>query len=183
MELGNLEAAAQYLDETEQTNSKVRDEDYQARIEGYRGLLAHLQDNFDEAESHYKEADWLFTRSGHNGRAESIFHRNWADLYIKWDRIPKARDHARKSLALAHAAHQPDLVAYARLSIGNLHAKENRPRQAASEYGMALSEARRPVDSWTGDSSGRIAGIGMRIHPDRQTSSGSAAVLGVLQGL
>ncbi|HEX6100596.1 MAG TPA: SIR2 family protein [Thermoanaerobaculia bacterium] len=144
LEMGRLGTAAEYLTQAEKANEKYGDRDYRARLMGYRGLLAHLRNNFDEAETLYAEALELLRRSGkRNLRAMSIFTQHWADLKLAKKELEEARDLIRSSTSMANEGGHVDLVAYARNSHAHLLRAQRQYVEAQAEYRSILEEARR----------------------------------------
>ncbi|HEU0015981.1 MAG TPA: SIR2 family protein [Longimicrobium sp.] len=144
MELGRLRRASQYLATTERANAVYGDPDFHARIVGYRGLLAHLAGNLDEADELYAAAIGKLAREGRrNLRAESIFQRHWADLKL----ARRDRDGAEACLETAFSRARegdfPDLEAYARKARGHFLRDRDRLGMAQAEYGAALQAAHR----------------------------------------
>jgi tetratricopeptide (TPR) repeat protein len=144
MELGRLRQAAQYLASTERANAIYDDDDFAGRILGYRGLLAHLAGNLDEADDLYGTALKRLRANGrHNLRAESIFHRYWADLMMAARDLDEAERHVSLALAYAREGDFPDLEAYARKSLAHtLRERRKDFAQAQLEYNTALRMAR-----------------------------------------
>jgi tetratricopeptide (TPR) repeat protein len=68
MELGAINTADQYLKETEDANEELNNEDYRARICGYKGLLAHLRGNLPAAEKCYEWATKCLGRTDRSMR-------------------------------------------------------------------------------------------------------------------
>ncbi len=134
IEVGRLDIARVYLDDTKKANSYLGDEDLAARIVGYRGQIEHLQGDLHKAEENYRDAIDRFEQMGRNPRAESIFCRHLGDLMIEKEDCDQARERIRKCRALADAAGYRDLVAYARLSKGRLHRKAEALKDALREY-------------------------------------------------
>lgn len=143
MELGSIEIAEQYLEETERTNFRVKDPDYEGRIQGYRALIAHLRGSIADADRLYGEAIQSFQSGMRNTRAESFFHRHYAALKIQLGELKEAEQSAQSSRALAQAGHHPDLVAWAQLAWGSLYLARKRLDKATMAYTWALGEARR----------------------------------------
>ena len=164
LELGRLETAERFLLDTQESNHRLAAEgriepagknptmpfesrpavaDYTGRICGYRGLLAHLHGDFEEAERQYSKGLDDLELAGGNPRATSTFLCHLADLYIETRRFEEAERRIRTSRSLAEAAGHPDLVAYARNAEGHLlRAREKRVR-ARHAYDLALNAARR----------------------------------------
>jgi len=138
LELGQLPLADQYLDQSQTTNKKVRDDDYGSRITGYRALLAHLRANLEEADDLYERA----IRGLKNSRAESYFLRHWAMLAIRRGQPDQARERALQSWARAEAGRHPDLVAYARTALARVLCAERALEEATPQYHAALTRAR-----------------------------------------
>lgn len=144
LELGKLREAEEYMTRTEQANARYDDPDFRGRIQGYRGLLAHLAGNFDEAEVRYRTAlKMATTKHRHNVRAESIFTRYLADLLMAKQRLPEAEAMARKALTLAREGNFPDLEAYARKSLAHAWREQKDWTRAQDEYNAALRMARK----------------------------------------
>lgn len=143
MELGNIDAADRWLEETERANTILDSRDYDGRIWGYKALLAHLRGSVQDAESMYSNARELFRQEGGNPRAESIFLQHWADLKISTRDYSQAKEFLRDSRSLAEHKQHPDLVAYVRNSQGHLYRAQRQFDKARHEYDAALSEARR----------------------------------------
>ena len=54
IELGNIERAEDYIKEADRANHLLKSSDYEGRILGYKGLIAHLRDDREEAGKCYK---------------------------------------------------------------------------------------------------------------------------------
>lgn len=143
IEMGLLQAADEYLQQCQRSNLHLEDPDYEGRILGYQGLLAHLRGDRGRAEALYAEALERIVRAGGNPRAESIFHRYWADLKMAWGDLEGARELLRKSWAVAEAAHHPDLLAFVIKSQGRWHREREKFREARLDYDDALARARK----------------------------------------
>ncbi len=143
LELGELALAAHYLEVTHRTNHHVQDPDYEGRILGYQGLLAHLRGDFDGARDLYAQALKHLKRAGGNTRAESYFLRHWAAVEIAVGRIKAARNHAWQSRARAESGGFPDMVAFSRSTQGGVYRASGRLELAVREYEAALGMARR----------------------------------------
>jgi tetratricopeptide (TPR) repeat protein len=150
IELGRLRRAAQFLNTTERANAIYRDADFAGRIMGFRGLLAHLAGNLDEADQLYKNAIHRLAEEGRrNLRAESVFHRYWADLLIFRGKLEPAETHAELALSLAREGNFPDLEAYARKSRAHVWRDRNRqgslgdPATVRVEYNVVMDLARK----------------------------------------
>jgi tetratricopeptide (TPR) repeat protein len=144
LELGRLPRASQFLTTTERANAIYGDPDFAGRILGYRGLLAHLAGNLDEADKLYGEAILRLTTNGrHNLRAESMFHRHWADLMMAKGDINAADTQVETALSLAREGNFPDLEAYARKSRAHVLRLQDPkdPRKARAEYNGAMKSA------------------------------------------
>jgi hypothetical protein len=145
IDLGRLPRAAQFLTTTERANALYQDIDFGGRIKGFRGLLAHLAGNIDEAEKLYATAITQLTSDGRrNLRAESVFHRHWADLLIHKRNRTDAEMHVELSLSLAREGNFPDLEAYARKTRAHLmrEHEDRDPREARAEYDLVMERAR-----------------------------------------
>lgn len=142
MELGNIDSADEWLEVTDRANFALGNSDYDGRILGYKGLLAHLRGNLKEAELFYAHAHGVLRRAGGNPRAESIFLRHRTDLLISVNNLEKADELLREARALADTHDHPDLVAYMRCSLGHLRRAHGDFDAARFEYRAALSEAR-----------------------------------------
>lgn len=143
LELGDLETASQYLEETARTNYSVRDPDYGARILGYQGLIGHHRNQLDEAEKHYRRALRQLQKAGGNPRAESYFFSHRAKLAMVIGRFDRAERYVRSSWVQAEAGGARDLVAYARTARARWCREQDRLAEANGEYQAALVEARR----------------------------------------
>lgn len=143
MELGNIDSADEWLEVTVRANFVLDNADFDGRILGYKGLLAHLRGNLKEAELFYARAHLVLRRAGGNPRAESIFLRHRTDLLISVNNLEKADELLRVARALAETHGHPDLVAYMRCSLGHLRRAHGDFDVARFEYKAALSEARR----------------------------------------
>jgi tetratricopeptide (TPR) repeat protein len=142
IELGRLPRAAQFLTTTERVNALYGDVDVGGRIKGFRGLLAHLAGNVDEADNFYRSAIELLTRDGRrNLRAESVFHRYWADLMIMRRKLDDAEHHAELALSLAREGNFPDLEAYARKSRAHVWRDRDKRVEARVEYNAVMEKA------------------------------------------
>lgn len=142
IERGRLDLAEDYLRQTEEANWHFGDDDYRARIDGYRGLLFHLKDDFTRAEDHYKKAVGALHAVGRNPRAESIFRRFYADLQMHRNLLDEARALLDESRALADAGEYPDLVAFCRNSLGRYFRAHKRFAEARREYQASWTMAR-----------------------------------------
>jgi hypothetical protein len=78
-----------------------------------------------------------------NVRAQSYFLAYRAALEVRLGHLDRGEASARSARALAETGHFPDLVAYARLSMGKLLRARKLLREATIEYRAALEEARR----------------------------------------
>jgi tetratricopeptide (TPR) repeat protein len=145
LELGRLRRAGQFLTTTERANELYGDEDFRGRILGYRGLLAHLAGNLDEAEKLYKRAVRVLTSRGRrNLRAASMFHRHWADLMMAKHDLVAAEEEVETALSLAREGEFPDLEAYARKSRAHVWRDKKQDLVAArAEYNTAMASAQR----------------------------------------
>jgi tetratricopeptide (TPR) repeat protein len=150
IELGRLRRAAQFLSTTERANAIYGDGDFAGRIKGFRGLLAHLSGNVDEADKLYGMAiKQLTTDDRRNLRAGSVFHRYWADLMIFKGQLDDAEKYAELALSLAREGNFPDLEAYARKSRAHVWRNRNRhdprldPRVVRVEYNVVMDLARK----------------------------------------
>lgn len=142
IETGLLQPGEQYLQETEHSNRALGDPDYQGRIVGYRGQIAHLRGDWGRAHELYELTQKLLAEAGGNPRAESIFLRLWADLKIARHDLPGAAEMIQAARVKAEAGHHPDLVAYAMESLGHWHRAREEFRQARLAYDHALARAR-----------------------------------------
>ncbi|MFP3940573.1 MAG: SIR2 family protein [Thermoanaerobaculia bacterium] len=143
IEMGLLQTADEYLQQSEQSNRHLGDRDYQGRIIGYRGLLAHLRGDRERAEDLYAAAIERITEAGGNPRAESIFRRYWADLNMAWGDLQGAKELLRTSWAVAESSHHPDLLAFVIKSQGRWHREKKEFREARLDYDDALARARK----------------------------------------
>ncbi len=143
LELGHLPTALRYLGETEATNHKVEDKDYAARIDGYRGVIAHLRAQLGEAEAYYERALTALRELGGNHRAQSVFLRHRAALARELNRPDKAHEYVQAARACAELGQFPDLVAYARITHGHVLQRQGLHEQACLELSVGLAEARR----------------------------------------
>lgn len=142
IELGRLRRAGQFLTTTERANAIYKDQDFAARIKGFRGLLAHLAGNLDEAEKLYRDAITGLTDEGRrNLRAESVFYRHRADLMIMKGDLDCAGDYAELALSLAREGHFPDLEAYARKARAHVWRDKGNPLGARIEYNAVMERA------------------------------------------
>jgi tetratricopeptide (TPR) repeat protein len=144
IELGRLPRAAQFLATTARANAIYGDPDFAGRILGYRGLLAHLAGNVDEAEKLYAKAvQKLAVKGRHNLRAESLFHRHWADLLLTRKEHEAAEERAEIALSLAREGDSPDLEAYARKTRAHVWRErdERDPKEVRAEYMAAMQHA------------------------------------------
>ena len=141
LELGLLQDADLYLRETIRSNIDLDDEDYEGRIIGYLGLMAHLRGDLQQAAKYYKKG--LKIIAGSNPRAESIFYRHRADVFIEIGSFDKAKRCYSKSLSIAESGNHPDLLAYAALTRGHLFRKLEKYKKARSQYETALENSRR----------------------------------------
>jgi len=143
MELGNIGAADQYLEETKQANAYYQNKDYDGRIQGYEALLAHLRGDTQKAGELYPKAIKTLQDGGGNPRAESKFLQHYGDMKIHLGRYSEAEELLCVSRSIAETANLPDLVAYARNSLGHLYRARRRFPEARHEYNAALVDARR----------------------------------------
>lgn len=143
IEMGLLQSGEQYLQETEHSNRSLGDSDYQGRIVGYRGLIAHLRGDWGRADELYELTQKLVAEAGGNPRAESIFLRFWADLRIARRDLPGAAELIQAARVKAEAGHHPDLVAYAIESLGHWHRAREEFRPARLAFDDALERSRR----------------------------------------
>lgn len=142
IERGRLPAARRYLGEAASLSARLDDDDYSARILGFRALLAHLCSNLQRADELYEEC--LATLGpGTNLRAKSFFSRWRADLKTYLREGEAASLLALTARAIAEAGAFPDLVAYARLSGARVLAMRNELTEARREYDAVLREAQR----------------------------------------
>ncbi len=143
IELGKLDEAEEYLEETKRLNHVFGDRDYAARIAGYAALIAHMRDQLAESDKLYKKAlkSWKSERG--NARAQSMFLYLRGELNSFVGKFEKAEEYIQSSRSIAEAGHCPDLVAYANNSRGNLYRLQGRQTEAAHAYDAALREARR----------------------------------------
>jgi tetratricopeptide (TPR) repeat protein len=144
IELGRLPRAAQFLATTARANAIYGDPDFAGRILGYRGLLAHLAGNVDEAEKLYEKAlQKLAVKGRHNLRAESLFQRHWADLLLAKKEPAKAEERAEIALSMAREGDFPDLEAYARKARAHVWRvmDEKDPKAVRAEYMAAMQQA------------------------------------------
>jgi tetratricopeptide (TPR) repeat protein len=144
IELGRLRRAAQFLATTERANAIYGDPDFAARILGYRGLVAHLAGNLDEAEKLYSKAiAGLTARGRRNLRAESLFRRYRADLKMAGKKLEHAEEQVEIALSLAREGNFPDLEAYARKSRAHVWREQKKEaRIARAEYEAAMATAK-----------------------------------------
>lgn len=142
LEMGKLDTAGEYLDDTERSNHAYGDQEYAGRITGYKALLAHLRNNLHEAGHFYDLADTQLADCGRNLRGRSIFAQHYADLKISERDYTAAEKLVEKSIALAEEGNHRDLVAYARNSRAHLLRVLGRFREAQFEYDAVLSAAR-----------------------------------------
>ena len=140
VELGNLDYASEYLDQTADANKSLKSPDYDARIFGYKGLVAHLKGNRIEANRYYKRC-WRGIAK--NPRARSKFRQHWADLKIAERDLVTAENYINECYSIATEGNYPDLVAYARNSRGRVFRAQGKLKKARQEYEASLSEARR----------------------------------------
>ena len=143
IERGMLAEAEEYLEETKRLNHALGDQDYAARIIGYGGLIAHMQDQLAESDKLYEEALKYWEDDRRNARAQSMFLYLRGELNSFMGKFEKANESIQSSRAIAEAGHCPDLVAYADTSRGNLHRLQDQPVEAGHAYAAALREARR----------------------------------------
>lgn len=143
IEMGLLQNADQYLLETERSNRFLEDQDYQGRIVGYRGLIAHLRGDWGEADDLYRDATRIINEAGGNPRAEGIFQRFHGDLKLARGEYKEAADLIWASRAVAEAGHHPDLIAFAIKSRAHLHRSLGEFREARLAYDDALARARK----------------------------------------
>ncbi len=143
LERGRIDLAEQYLRETKQANSHQVNPDFAGRILGYSGLLNHLRGAVRLAEKDYDQSLRVLRKVGGNSRAESIFLQHYADLKIMLGQAKEAGYLLRQCRALAETGDHPDLVAYARNSVGHLHRVQGQPLEARREYTAALADSRR----------------------------------------
>jgi tetratricopeptide (TPR) repeat protein len=139
---GRLPEAERYLRRAAEAAHRAHDEDHEGRIRGYFAMIAHLMGNAARAEELYKESREKLLKAG-NQRAQSVFTRHFADLLISEDRVDEGRRLAEESRSLAEAVGCPDLVAYARATIGHVRRAKKEYPAARREYEAALNEARR----------------------------------------
>jgi tetratricopeptide (TPR) repeat protein len=142
IEMGRLREARAYLDSAAEFNATLKDGDYDGRILGFRGLLAHLGGNLPEADLLYKNCHPKL-RSGNNLRARSVFLKHHADLKMSMSDLDSADLLIRESRALAEAGVFPDLVAFARVSHGHWLAQSKCYKESRQEYQSLLLEAQR----------------------------------------
>jgi len=142
IERGNLAAAEQYLEVTSRLNHVLGDEDYEGRIVGYQGLLAHLQGDQSRADKLYDRAVKTLRGAGGNPRAESFFLRLHGDLKRHSRDVQESAELLRESRAIAEVADHPDLVAFVTNSLGHLHRIQGFHEEAQQEYNTALLRAR-----------------------------------------
>jgi len=143
IEYGRLDNAERYLQAAELVNLRLKDPDYEGRITGYLGLVAHLRGNLEDAAALYQRALKIVRSVRRNSRAESIFLHHYANLKNKLGLADEAVSYNRTSRALAEAGKYPDLVAYARLDLGHILRSQGKLKDALPEYTAALDEARR----------------------------------------
>jgi tetratricopeptide (TPR) repeat protein len=107
-------------------------------------LVQHLRGDLKEADQLYCKAEVpLRERPGGNPRALSIFLRHHGDLKMALGDMDGAKEFILESRALAEAERYPELVAYARVSLGHWYRVKTQYPQALHEYNAALSESRR----------------------------------------
>lgn len=143
LDLGDLPAASQYLEQAARTNHKVRDQDYRGRILGYQALISYYHGHLEEAGAMFGEALGILRWAGGNSRAQSFFLSHWAKLAMSMRDYDKAAEYAGSSRALAARGRAEDLVAYARAVEGRLHRELGAFAKANAEYHAALAEAHR----------------------------------------
>ena len=143
IELGNLPIADYYLQETAQTNHKVKDRDYAGRILGYQALVSHYRGHLEEADAMYEKALEDLKEGGGNPRAQSFFLSHRAKLAMALGHLDKAEEYIRSSRAQAEGIRADDLVAYARTAQGRLFREQGAFVEANREFHTALAEARR----------------------------------------
>ena len=142
IEMGRLPIARGYLEEAERILIDASDDDYQARILGLRGLMAHLGGDLQAADDFYERCMHLLS-TGTNLRAQSIFLKHRADIKITTGQCEEADLLIRNSRALAEAGVFPELIANARISQGHLLFRRGDPVRARLEYNAVLKEAQR----------------------------------------
>jgi len=140
IEKGRLPAARRYLGEAASLCAHLDDDDYAARILGFRALLEHLFSNLQRADELYEEClAGLGPRT--NLRAKSFFSRCHADLKLYLRQGEAAALLALTGRAIAEAGAFPDLAASARLSGARVLATRNELTEARREYDAVLREA------------------------------------------
>ena len=140
IEKGRLPAARRYLGVAASLSARLGDDDYSARILGFRALLEHLFSNLQRADELYEEC-LAVLGTGTNLRAKSFFSRCRADLKLYLREGEAAALLALTGRAIAEAGAFPDLVAYARLSGARALAMTNELTEARREYDAVLREA------------------------------------------
>ena len=139
---GRLPIAELHLRHALAIGERLQEEDHMARVNGYIALIRHLQGNLADASALYGKTIRVLNRIG-NMRAHSIFLRHQADLLLKMEDYDEAKKTIDSCKAIAQASHYPDLVAYARLSLGHWYRRKEKYLDAIREYRTALAEAKR----------------------------------------
>lgn len=139
---GHLNTAELYLHQAEHVNYYLKDDDHAGRITGYLGLVQHLRGDLQHADEKYAEGLEKL-KIARNPRAESIFLRHRADLKIQQNDLDIAGQLVQTSRSLAEAERYPELIAYARLSLGHIYRKQKDYRKAQREYNAVYAEGRR----------------------------------------
>lgn len=139
---GELSIAQHYLSRAQKDATAAREGDHIGRLTGYLAIAAYLRGDLVYAEESF-EASIKSAREFSNRRAESIFSRHLARLFIRVNRFEEAETLLQSSRARAEMGRYPDLVAYTQLVLGQLRRSQRHLAQAMPEFNASLQAARR----------------------------------------
>ena len=120
----------------------VASQKVEARVAGYRGLIAHLQGDFKRARVCYDDAIQGFDQGPGNSRAQSKFLQHWGDMMLASGDLEEARRTIEQAWAEAETEGHYDLVGFAQNSLGHYFRITKDYIGARAEYDRALSRAR-----------------------------------------
>ncbi|HUR79716.1 MAG TPA: SIR2 family protein [Thermoanaerobaculia bacterium] len=142
LEMGKLPTASEYLTLCDRANKSYKDDDYAARVTGYRGLIQHLRADDTLADKLYGDALGLLAQKQRNMRALSIFQRHRAALKMAHGEPKLAWALVRASRSAAEDGEYADLIGYARSMHGHLATMQKKHVEAQHEFDAALHIAR-----------------------------------------
>ncbi|MCP3959107.1 MAG: hypothetical protein GY719_14750 [bacterium] len=143
LELGRLSSAKEYVARAQGMNRSLGDPSLGARIQGFQGLIHHLNGNLQEAEACYDSALTALKQLPVDLRAQSFFHKHRGDLRLALKQEDPAEADIRAANIFADEGHYPDLIIEAQMSKGRIQAKKKNWPAARLHYEAALRAARR----------------------------------------